>query len=264
MGMAMFKRTFGLFEGAAHENMGFRGKKGQKIHPNFAPNSTMEFNYHAFFRTRRIGADPEKSDLVNFRGPDWRTFSELCVLLFFLGKTDNMLPKSRFSKPIFGHSAGSTKLDRPYCKRFWFLSPWAKGCQKLAGRGHGARPLPKSVFGLIRFRLPPPIWRLPVISFKGERHRPDQSHFLRSPRVVLESTLSGMFPPPNGVIRFAPFFSRHPTQLPDFSKGSPLTLQGVRQVKFGVKNQVVILNSEPMKAYETWFWVAFCSFTQDL
>ena len=29
-----------------------------------------------------------------------------------------MLPKSRFSKPIFGHSAGSTKLDRPYCKRF--------------------------------------------------------------------------------------------------------------------------------------------------
>ena len=38
---------------------------------------------------------------------------------FFLGKTDKMLPKSRFSKPIFGHSAGSTKLDRPYCKRFW-------------------------------------------------------------------------------------------------------------------------------------------------
>ena len=29
-----------------------------------------------------------------------------------------MLPKSRFKKPIFGHSAGSTKLDRPYCKRF--------------------------------------------------------------------------------------------------------------------------------------------------
>ena len=70
-------------------------------------------------KTRRIGANPEKSDLVNFRGPDWRKFSELCVLLFFLGKTDKMLPKSRFSKPIFGHSVGSTKLDRPYCKRFW-------------------------------------------------------------------------------------------------------------------------------------------------
>ena len=43
-------------------------------------------------------------------------------MLFFLGKTDKMLPKSRFSKPIFGHSAGSTKLDRPYCKRFWNMS----------------------------------------------------------------------------------------------------------------------------------------------
>ena len=30
-----------------------------------------------------------------------------------------MRPKSRFSKRIFGHSAGSPKLDRPYCKRFW-------------------------------------------------------------------------------------------------------------------------------------------------
>ena len=74
------------------------------------------------FRTRRIGANPEKSDLLNFRGPDWRKFSELCVLLFLLGKTDRMLRKSRFSKPIFGHSAGSTTLDRPHCKRFWFLT----------------------------------------------------------------------------------------------------------------------------------------------
>ena len=70
-------------------------------------------------RTRRIGANPKKSDLLNFRGLDWRKFSELCVLYFFLGKTDKMLPKSRFSKPIFGHPTGSTKLDRPYCKRFW-------------------------------------------------------------------------------------------------------------------------------------------------
>ena len=35
------------------------------------------------------------------------------------GKTDKMLPKSWFSKPIIGHSGGSTQLDRPYCKRFW-------------------------------------------------------------------------------------------------------------------------------------------------
>ena len=38
----------GQFEGTAHENVGFRGKKGQKVHPNFAPNITMEFHYHAF------------------------------------------------------------------------------------------------------------------------------------------------------------------------------------------------------------------------
>ena len=72
----------------------------------------------AIVGTRRIGANPEKSDLVNFWGPDRTKFSELCVLLFFLGKTDKMLPKSRLSKPIFARSAGSTKLDRPYCKRF--------------------------------------------------------------------------------------------------------------------------------------------------
>ena len=69
-------------------------------------------------RTRWIGANPEKSDLVNFRAPDKRKFSELCVLLFFLGKIDKMVPKSRFSKRIFGESAGSTKLDRPHCKQF--------------------------------------------------------------------------------------------------------------------------------------------------
>ena len=28
------------------------------------------FFWRSFFRTRRIGANPEKSDLVNFRGPD--------------------------------------------------------------------------------------------------------------------------------------------------------------------------------------------------
>ena len=57
----------------------------------------------------RIGANPEKLDSVNFRGPDWRKFSELCVLLFFLGKNYKMLPKTGFSKPSFGHPSGSTK-----------------------------------------------------------------------------------------------------------------------------------------------------------
>ena len=38
-------------------------------------------------------------------------------MLFFLGKINTMLPKPRFSRPIFGQSAGSTKLDRPQCKQ---------------------------------------------------------------------------------------------------------------------------------------------------
>ena len=43
----------GQFEGTAHENVGFRGKKGQKVHPNFAPNIAMEFHYHAFCTPER-------------------------------------------------------------------------------------------------------------------------------------------------------------------------------------------------------------------
>ena len=54
-----------------------------------------------------------KSDLVNFRGPDWRKFSALCVLLFLLGRTDKMFPKSQSSKPIFGHSAGQLNWAGP-------------------------------------------------------------------------------------------------------------------------------------------------------
>ena len=32
------------FEGTAHENVGLQGQEGQKVHPNFAPNNTMEFH----------------------------------------------------------------------------------------------------------------------------------------------------------------------------------------------------------------------------
>ena len=53
-----------------------------------------------------FGRSPPMPPMYN-----WRS------LAFFLGKPDNMLPKSRFSKPVFGDSAGSTKFDRPYCKR---------------------------------------------------------------------------------------------------------------------------------------------------
>ena len=56
-----------------------------------------------------------------------KMFGELCLLLFLLGKKDKVLPKPGFSKPIFGHSAGSTKLDRPYCKQFRLLQ--IEGCR---------------------------------------------------------------------------------------------------------------------------------------
>ena len=54
MGMAMFKRTFARTIPdnlrAPHMKMwGFRGKKGQKVHPNLPPSITMEFHDHAFW-----------------------------------------------------------------------------------------------------------------------------------------------------------------------------------------------------------------------
>ena len=58
------------------------------------------------------GTNPEISDLVDFQGPDRRRFSELCGFAVFF------FSKSRSSKPIFGHSAGSPQLDRPHCKQF--------------------------------------------------------------------------------------------------------------------------------------------------
>ena len=36
---------------------------------------------------------------------------------------------------------------------------------------------------------PPPLCSRPVISLRGNRHRPDESHFLRPPQLVLEGAL---------------------------------------------------------------------------
>ena len=64
----------------------------------------------------------------------------------------------------------------------------------------------------LRYVSPPPLfWRLSVISLKRERHRPDQPHFLRLPKVVLESTLCSTFsPPPNSRDTFCPPLSLCP------------------------------------------------------
>ena len=52
LGMAKVQTNIGTnnseHEGTTDEDMGFRGKKGQKVHPNFAANIAMEFHCHTF------------------------------------------------------------------------------------------------------------------------------------------------------------------------------------------------------------------------
>ena len=53
--------------------------------------------FGAFFSWRKTQnsldrGQSRKSDLVNFWGPDWREISELCVSLFFLGKSTKCSP----------------------------------------------------------------------------------------------------------------------------------------------------------------------------
>ena len=45
-------------------------------------------------------------------------------------------------------------------------------------------------------RFPPPLCSRNVILLRGNGHRPDKSHFLRPPKLVLEGVLYGAFSPP--------------------------------------------------------------------
>ena len=83
-----------------------------------------------------------------------------------------------------------------------------EGGWKTQGRGkHTIKPLPKNGFG-----APPPtddtistpLCSRPVILLRGNRHRPDKSHFLRPPKVVLEGALYSTFPPPKSHDMFCP------------------------------------------------------------
>ena len=56
-------------------------------------------------------------------------------------------------------------------------------------------------------RFSPPLGSRPVIFQRGNGHTPDQSHFLRSPQLVLEGTLYSTFSPPKS----HDTFSRFPT-----------------------------------------------------
>ena len=90
------------------------------------------------------------------------------------------------------------------------LSEKNKGGGETQGRGkHTIKPLPENGLGPppLMIRFPPPLCSRNVILLRGNGHRPDKSHFLRPPKLVLEGVLYGTFPPPppkNRTIRFAP------------------------------------------------------------
>ena len=74
-----------------------------------------------------------------------------------------------------------------------------RGGGKLRGGGkHTIKPLPKNGFGPPTYDTfpPPPLCSRNVITLRGNGHRPDQSHFRSPPKLVLEGTLYGTFPPP--------------------------------------------------------------------
>ena len=48
----------------------------------------------------------------------------------------------------------------------------------------------------LMIRFPPPLCLRNVILLRGNGHRPDKSHFLRPPKLVLEGVLYGTFPSP--------------------------------------------------------------------
>ena len=79
----------------------------------------------AWIRTHRmIGANPEKSDLVNFRGPDWRNLVNSVFCCFFLKKVDKMFPKSWFSKRISATPRGQLNWTGPIANSSkWIETP---------------------------------------------------------------------------------------------------------------------------------------------
>ena len=85
------------------------------------------------------------------------------------------------------------------------------------GRGkHTINPLPKNGFGPppLMIQFPPPLCSRNVILLRGNGHRPDKSHFLRPPKLVLEGAPYGTFPPPPQIARYVlPPPSRIPTSI---------------------------------------------------
>ena len=63
-------------------------------------------------------------------------------------------------------------------------------------------------------RFPPPLCLRNVILLGGNVHRPDKSHFLRPPKLVLEGVLYGTFSPPqNRTDTFCPPLCEFPNSV---------------------------------------------------
>ena len=89
-------------------------KKIRKIYK--IPHSGLE-PQHTAKNTKKKNENSQKMAIFVIFQPrmgDFVIFSLFFVHFPVLGKIDKMLPKPR-SQPVFGHSAGPTKSDRPYC-----------------------------------------------------------------------------------------------------------------------------------------------------
>ena len=108
------------FEGTAHEKVGFRGKKGQKVHPNFAPNITMLFSLPCFFSSLiNPIRSPESQPLLKVRWP-------MVDLIRVTGMAAQGQCRQHFSQPLAG-----------FCQLLWSIPPVRLG---LSGRNSGRIP----------------------------------------------------------------------------------------------------------------------------
>ena len=117
------------------------------------------------------------------------------------------------SRPLSFHISLLWYTARGSCKnavlrrvlREVFFQRETKGGGKLreGGGEHTIKPLPKNGFGPPTYdTIPPPLCSRSVILLRGNGHRPDKSHFLRPPKVVLEGALYSTFPPPPKIARY--------------------------------------------------------------
>ena len=126
----------------------------------------------------RGGAATLANGALHFDTKLFGSFKTICRTLSKLTCQQILREKQRGGE---NSGEGKTYHKAPPQKRFW------------------ATPL------MIRF--PPPLCSRNVILLRGNGHRPDESHFLRPPKLVLEGGLYSTFSPPppqNRTIRFAP------------------------------------------------------------